>query len=149
MISSSSARRFVLLFAVALSPFATARDNVWEPGEENATWRAECGACHIAFPPALLSAGDWGEIMSRLDQHFGTDASLDASTRQEISDYLKRNGASNRLFGNSEELPRITSSDRFVNKHRGAIRLWRKGQIKTLTDCVSCHKDSDRETINE
>jgi len=149
MISSSSVRRFVFLCAVALSPFATARDNAWKASEENATWRAECGACHIAFPPPLLSASDWGEIMSRLDKHFGTDAGLDAGKRQEISDYLKRNGASNRLFGSSEELPRITSSDRFVNKHRGAIRLWRKGQIKTLTDCVSCHKDSDRETINE
>lgn len=149
MISSSSARRLVLLFAVTLSPFATARDNVWEPGEDNAAWRAECGACHIAFPPALLSASDWLEIMSRLDKHFGTDASLDARKRQEISDYLKRNGASNRLFGSSEELPRITSSDRFVNKHRGAIRLWRKGQIKTLSDCAACHKDSDRETMNE
>jgi len=141
--------RLVLLCAVALSPFATARDNAWKASEENATWRSECGACHIAFPPALLSAGDWLEIMSRLDQHFGTDASLDASKRQEISDYLKRSGASNRLFGSSEELPRITSSDRFVNKHRGAIRLWRKGQIKILSDCAACHKDSDRETMNE
>ena len=149
MINSLSAGRLVLLFAVALSPYAAARDNAWNASEENATWRAECGACHMAFPPALLPANDWLEIMSRLDQHFGTDASLDAGRQQEISQYLQRKGASNYLFASGEALPRITTSDRFLGKHRSAVRLWRKGQISTLSDCAACHKNSDVVTMKD
>jgi len=126
-----------------------ARDKAWKVGEEHAAWRAECGACHIAFPPALLSADDWRAIMARLDRHFGLDASLDGTKRQEISDYLARNGAGERLFDPREELPRITRSDWFLAKHRSAIRLWRKGQIKSLADCAACHKGADLEAIKE
>ncbi|WP_223912869.1 diheme cytochrome c [Rhodoferax lithotrophicus] len=119
-----------------------AHDNVWQPAQDNALWRSECGACHMAFPPGLLSSDDWLDLMSNLDKHFGVDASVDAQTRAEISEYLKQNAASNRLFGSRSEVPRITTSDRFVGKHRSAIRLWMKGKLKSLSDCGACHKES-------
>src|SRR5512145_3377199 len=43
-------------------------------------WLEECGACHIAYPPRFLPAESWREIMIGLDDHFGSDASLDART---------------------------------------------------------------------
>lgn len=138
----SLSRQLFLLFAALLSPLAGARDSAWKSAQDNARWRTECGSCHIAFAPSMLSASEWLEIMSRLGQHFGTDASLDAQAQQEISDYLKSSGAGNRIFDRREALPRITSSDRFLDKHRSAIRLWKKGQIKSLTDCASCHRES-------
>ncbi|MEI8171470.1 MAG: hypothetical protein WCG50_17495 [Rhodoferax sp.] len=142
-------RRLLILLLLVFSSWAVARENVWQPGEDNAAWRADCGTCHLAFPPALLPAGDWMEIMAQLETHFGADASLDAKTRQDISDYLKRNGGSSRMWGNRETLPRITTTDRFVDKHRSAIRLWQKGKIKTLTDCVACHKEADPNAAKE
>ena len=140
MIDSPSVRRCVFLFVGALPFSAAARDDAWQPREDNAAWRAECSGCHIAFPPALLPADDWLDIMSRLDKHYGADASLEPKLRQEIADYLERNGASKRIFGSREEMPRITSTDWFARKHQGAIRLWRKGKVKSLVDCAACHK---------
>jgi hypothetical protein len=121
---------------------AAGRDNVWQPAQDNVTWRSECGACHMAFPPGLLPVDDWLDIMSRLEKHYGVDASLEPKARAEIYDYLKQNGASSRMFGSRDEEPRITTSDRFISKHRSAIRLWVKGQIKPLSDCASCHKEA-------
>jgi hypothetical protein len=121
---------------------ALARDNVWQPAQDNATWRTECGACHLAFPPALLSVDDWLDLMSNLDKHFGVDASLEPQAKAEISNYLKQQGANNRLLGSRDAVPRITTTERFVGKHRSAIRLWQKGQIKSLADCGSCHKEA-------
>jgi hypothetical protein len=121
---------------------AAARDHVWNPAEDNAVWRNECGACHVAFPPTLLSSQDWLAIMGRLDKHFGVDACLEPLARTEISDYLKRNGASSGSSDQRDEAPRITATERFEHKHRSAIRLWRKGQVKSLSDCGACHKET-------
>jgi hypothetical protein len=132
----------ILGLAVACAQATVARDNVWKPAQDNATWRTECGACHLAFPPALLSVDDWLDLMSNLDKHFGVDASLEPQTKAEISNYLKQQGTSNRLFASRDAVPRITTSERFVGKHRSAIRLWQKGQIKSLADCESCHKEA-------
>ncbi len=146
----SAIRSFLLLAcALGLAPGVGARDNSWQAGEDNAAWRAECSTCHAAFPPSLLPASAWLAIMARLDQHFGTDASLDAKTRQEISDYLMRHGSGPGLPGNDAALPRITQTERFANKHRSAIRLWRKGQLKSLSDCAACHRESAKAALPE
>ena len=137
----------ILLCVAIFSGATTARDNAWQQVEDNAAWRAECSGCHIAFPPALLPADDWLDIMSRLDKHYGVDASLEPKIRQEIAAYLERNGASNRLFGSRDEIPRITTTDWFFRKHQGAIRLWRKGKVKSLVECASCHKGPDIERM--
>ncbi len=135
------------LVAAALPLAAAARDSAWQPREDNEAWRAECSACHIAFPPALLPADDWLEIMSKLDRHFGADASLDSRTREQITNYLDRNAGPGRIFGDREELPRITRTDWFLRKHRGAIRLLQKGRVKSLADCAACHKGPDIEKM--
>jgi len=147
MIDSPSAWRYLFLFVVVLPFAAAASDDAWQPREDNAAWRAECSGCHIAFPPALLPAEDWLVIMSRLDKHYGADASLEPKVRQEVAAYLERNGASNRMFGSREEMPRITTADWFARKHQGAIRLWRKGKVKSLVDCAACHKGPDVEKM--
>lgn len=142
------AARLAVFAALLLPLVAAARESVWVAREDNEAWRAECSACHIAFPPALLPADDWLEIMSRLDRHFGADASLDPKTREQISNYLDRNGGANRIFGGrGEELPRITATDWFARKHQSAIRLLRKGRVKSLADCAACHKGPDIEKM--
>jgi hypothetical protein len=90
----------------------------------------------------LLASDDWLAIMAQLDKHFGLDASLDPSASAEIAGYLKRNGADGRPSMGQDALPRITTTARFERKHRSAIRLWSKGQLKTLSDCGACHKEA-------
>jgi hypothetical protein len=87
----------------------------------------------------MLSARDWTRIMSRLDRHYGVDAGLDAQLQQDIARFLVENTSAQDGRDAPENLPRITTSDRFIGKHRSAIRLWNKGQLKSLSDCMACH----------
>ena len=87
----------------------------------------------------MLSSGEWLKIMSDLQAHFGADASLDTPVQQEIARYLEQHGASSSQNDSSVNLPRITTTDRFIAKHRSAIRLWKRGRVKSLTDCMACH----------
>ena len=137
------------LIGALITPVAAlSRDNAWKPVEDSPTYRTECSACHIAFPPALLSVDDWLAIMADLDRHFGANASLDAKTRQEISAFLERNGATNRFFSSRDEIPRITTADWFVRKHRDGLRLLKKGRVKSLADCAVCHKGPEIERMS-
>ncbi len=113
--------------------------SVWIPREDNASWRTECGSCHVPYPPQLLAASDWLLILSQLENHFGTDASLDPTRRDEITNFLDRNGVGRSNAGEGAGLPRITHTDHFIERHQGAIRLWRKGRVKSLSDCLVCH----------
>jgi hypothetical protein len=131
-----------LLVAACVSAIARGRDDVWNASDGNPVWRSECGVCHMAYPPSLLASEDWLSIMVQLDRHFGVDASLDPSANSEIADYLKRNGADGWPSVGHDALPRITTTARFEGKHRSAIRLWRKGQLKSLSDCGACHKEA-------
>ncbi len=133
-------RQVFFLLLLALANPAASSDKVWRTTDDNALWRSECGSCHMAFPPSLLSGAEWQLIMSALDQHFGANASLDPAARQEVLAWLQRHSATTRASGQSEELPRITTRDWFEAKHRSAIRLWNRGKIKTLADCASCHQ---------
>jgi hypothetical protein len=145
------ARRAARLALVAIGTFpmaALARDSAaWHPPEDSAVWRKECGACHIPFPPRLLAVDDWLVIMAELDRHYGSDASLDAKTRDEIAAFLERNAGPAKAFGSREETPRITTADWFVRKHRGAIRMLMKGKVKSLAECAACHKGPEIERM--
>ena len=49
----------------------------------------ECASCHMAYPPGLLPAASWQRLMGGLNQHYGSDASLDAATVQQLSSWLQ------------------------------------------------------------
>jgi hypothetical protein len=139
--------RFIRNFGLGLmiavcSQVGAARDNLWQPVQTNITWQTECGACHMAFPPGMLVVDDWLDLLTRMDKHFGTDATLEPKAKEEIAEYFKQHGARSPMFGSRDEVPRITTSDHFIGKHRSALRLLQKGQIKSLADCAACHKEA-------
>jgi len=91
---------FIRMFAVvvlimgATMPVAHAdhdEDQGRQPAVSNAKWVSECGACHVAYPPRFLPAESWRAIMSGLDKHFGSNASMDAASVNEISAFLEKN----------------------------------------------------------
>ena len=114
---------------------------------DDPTWRSECGSCHAAFPPALLSAPAWGQVMSTLDRHYGTDASLDARTAAAIAAFLDRNAgfAPRAAPPGTTSLPRITDSAWFVREHRKvpAATLARP-EVRSPVNCAACHPAADR-----
>jgi hypothetical protein len=61
------------------------------PTDVPASYRTECGDCHVAFAPDLLPVEAWQHIMEGLSQHFGVNASVDPIPREEIGSFLAHN----------------------------------------------------------
>jgi hypothetical protein len=127
-----------LMLAVALPAVA---DRLPLPANTPASYQAECGSCHMAYQPALLSANDWRKTMAALKDHFGTDAAVDAAQRQEISVFLERNAGAAGKLGSAGEPPRISQTARFLRKHREiAPKYWNDPRIKSAANCEACHR---------
>lgn len=106
----------------------------------NAKWKAECGACHIAYPPQLLPAASWRRVMSGLDKHFGADASLDPQPAAEISAFLERNAASGKRARATADSLRITETAWFRHEHDEVpAAAWKRPAIKSPANCAACH----------
>lgn len=133
---------FLLSLAVllALPVFA---DPSTMPSGAPKSYEAECASCHMAYPPGLLGQKNWQNIMSGLDKHFGTDASLDTKTQTEISNWLLKNAASKQKYAASAPDNRITKSAWFVKDH-DELRadVWKRSGIKSAANCMACHKDA-------
>jgi nitrate/TMAO reductase-like tetraheme cytochrome c subunit len=113
------------------------------PTDAPKSYEAECASCHMAFPPGLLAQKNWQSIMTGLDKHFGTDASLDAKTQTEITNWLVKNAASKYKYSALAPDNRITKSAWFVKEH-GELRadVWKRAGVKSAANCMACHKDA-------
>ena len=110
----------------------------------------ECGSCHVAYPPGLLPAASWQRIMGNLDKHFGTDASLDAASTQEIGAWLKAHAGTDRRTGVEPPQDRISKSSWFVRKHdEVATSTWKRASIGSAANCSACHADAAKGDFNE
>ena len=152
---------FSVLFALALLPLAAQADSgnkyggenrgkPLQPAKLNAKWQAECGSCHIAFAPGLLPAESWRKMMSSLDKHFDSDASLTETETREITTFLVNN-ASNRWSAPTSPL-RITESAWFKAKHDArevAPAVWKRASVKSPANCQACHVDAAKADFNE
>jgi hypothetical protein len=120
---------------LALAALPAAADGVRLP--PNPAYKSECGSCHVAFPPKLLPRESWQQLMSRLDRHFGSDASLDPKPHEDISRYLAAYAGRRAAPPGAE--PRITETRWFLKEHRNEIP-----PAKNPADCVACHKGAER-----
>ncbi len=119
----------------------------------NATYKAECATCHMAYPPGMLPAASWRKMMNGLDRHFGENASLEPATRNEITTFLTMWSAENtnpkyqRKYAESSTNPpiRITSTVWFRHKH-DEIRpeVFRRKGVGSAANCVACHRGAER-----
>lgn len=133
-----------LIFALA-SLFASnaLADRMPLPADTPAGYKAECGSCHLAFPPALLAASDWRRTMSGLQDHFGSDAAVNDAQRREISAFLERNAGNAAQLGSAGEPPRISQTTRFIRKHREIpAKYWKDPRIKSAANCEACHRNA-------
>ena len=116
----------------------------------NPKWKAECGACHIAYPPKLLPTASWKALMGGLDKHFGTDASLDAAATGEILAFLQNNASSRKPEPSAKPQLRITETRWFQSEHDEVpLRLWKDPRIKSPSNCAACHTQAENGDFNE
>jgi hypothetical protein len=122
----------------------------------NQAYADECGSCHMAYPAMLLPQQSWRKIMAGLEDHFGENAELDATTRAGIEDYLVRESARQnyrkmfRNLGDAAPL-RITELPYFVHKHDEipARFVADNEKVKSLSQCNVCHRDAERGRFDE
>jgi cytochrome c553 len=155
-------RKFLRTIAISallvevMMPVAMAEEDHDEDGRKyvptvtNAKWKAECGACHVAYPPRLLPAESWRALMSGLDKHFGSDASLDAPAAREITDYLAQNAGGKKFVSWEKPQLRITETSWFRNKHdEVSQRDWDNPKVKSQANCTACHAQAENGGYSE
>ena len=110
---------------------------------DNPKWKTECGSCHIAFPPQLLTAGDWQRLMGGLDKHFDANAVLDPKDNKEILDFLQRHAGDGKR--NSAPSLRISDTPWFSREHREILNdTWSDPAVKSRSNCTACHINAER-----
>jgi cytochrome c553 len=114
------------------------------------SYAQECGSCHTAYPPGLLPARSWQRVMSGLDKHYGTDASLDAATVQQLSAWLQANAGTYKRVAEEPPQDRITRSAWFERKHRKLNpAVWKHANVKSAANCAACHTGADKGDFND
>jgi Dihaem cytochrome c len=105
----------------------------------------ECGACHTAYPPALLPARSWQRLMGGLDRHYGSDATLDAKTLAQLDGWLQQHAGTYKRVAEEPPQDRITRSAWFERKHRQIdAAVWRLPSVKSAANCAACHGGAER-----
>ncbi len=107
--------------------------------------KAECSACHIAYPAGLMTTQSWKAIMADLPNHFGEDASLDEATRKHIEDYLVANSPRGREVPADQVVLRISEQPWFRGEHgsRLAARAASNPKIGSISNCSACHRGAE------
>ncbi len=136
------------------------RPFVGQPLADNALWREECGACHLAFYPGLLPARSWQRMMVEPSAHFGEDLYLEQETIDAIRTFLVANSAEqaqteaawkiNRSIAREETPLRITEVPYWREKHHEITdRIWRRPGIEGKVNCAACHLDAEEGTFED
>jgi hypothetical protein len=113
-------------------------------------YRSECASCHIAYPPGMLPAASWQRLMQDLPRHFGTDASVDAATQKELTQWLTVNAGTGKRVREAPPEDRISRSAWFIREHREvAPATWQRPMIKSAANCAACHTDADKGDFDE
>lgn len=142
-------KRLVLPFFIvlnsALLSTAQADSGPLMPRQVPSAYTQECASCHTAYPPGLLPSRSWQRIMGSLEKHFGTDASLDAATVQQLSAWLQAHAGTYKRVSEEPKQDRITRSAWFERKHRKLdLAVWNLPSVKTAANCVACHTGAER-----
>ena len=131
--------------ALAAAPNAFADSRNMLPRNELAAYTQECTSCHMAYAPGFLPASSWTHMMKTLDKHYGTDASLDAATVQQISTWLTAHAGTYKRVAEAPPEDRMTRSAWFERKHRKIDpQVWKHASVKSAANCMACHTRADK-----
>ena len=121
----------------------------------NQLYIKECGSCHFPYQPGLLPSNAWNKMMTNLENHFNSDASLNEADLQTLTKYLNDNSAeknmqykrSNRIVSSlaKNQIPDSISTTPYMIKKHEDIRkdLITQNEVKGLFNCIACHKTAD------
>ena len=127
----------------------------------NQLYIKECGSCHFPYQPGLLPSNAWNKMMTNLENHFNSDASLNEADLQTLTKYLNDNSAeknmqykrSNKIVSSlaKNQIPDSISTTPYMIKKHEDIRkdLITQNEVKGLFNCIACHKTADKGIYGE
>jgi len=140
----------IFLIALLGSAFPAMAHRLPMPANAPASYQAECSSCHMAYQPALLPANDWRKLMAGLNEHFGSDATVDPKNGAEINAFLERNGGDPKRLGSAGTPPRITQTRHFTHHHHEVPpKFWRDPRVKSAANCEACHSAAAKGNYSE
>lgn len=124
------------------------------------TYKAECGSCHMLYPPGLLPARSWTAMMGGLKDHFGENASLDPATTQKLRAFLTENAADRVEQRRSRKIAhsipagksplRFTETHYFKRQHDDvSADIWQRKSVGSPANCVACHGRAEAGIFSE
>lgn len=139
-----------LLLALCAWMPAAAGERALLPADTPPVYRQECGACHLAYPPALLPATSWQRVMSGLAQHHGSDATLAAADQERIARWPQAQAGTSRRVREVPPEDRITRSSWFLREHRKVeAAVWKHSAVGSPANCAACHAGAERGRFDE
>ena len=127
----------------------------------NQLYIKECGSCHFPYQAGLLPANAWNKMMTNLENHFNSDASLNEADLQTLTKYLNDNSAeknmqykrSNKIVSSlaKNQIPdSISTTPYMIKKHEDIKKnLISQNEVKGLFNCIACHKTADKGIYGE
>ncbi|GAB4214690.1 MAG: hypothetical protein Fur007_11340 [Rhodoferax sp.] len=109
----------------------------------------ECSSCHIAYWPNFLPTSSWKQVLSQLDKHYGTDASLPDDALRAVSDAIL---SQSQEAGEAPPNNRFTRSFWFTRKHgprHVSPDVWQRASVKSPTNCTACHLQAEQGNFDE
>jgi len=117
-----------------------------------ALYKKECGACHMAYQPGFLPKRSWDKTMKGLDNHFGTDATMDTNDTQTIQNHLMTYASKNDRITDIKGAValRISQTPHFVREHREVTKkMIAQPEIKSIANCTACHTKAQAGSYRE
>jgi len=115
------------------------------PAQVPKAYTQECAACHLAYPPGMLPAASWRRVMTGLENHYGTDASLDPAVVTQLATWLQTHAGTYKRVSTEPPQDRITRSAWFERKHRKVdSAVWQLPSVKSAANCAACHGGADQ-----
>jgi Dihaem cytochrome c len=114
------------------------------------TYAKECGSCHVAYPPRLLPAASWRELMAGLDRHFGQHAELEPEVRAAIERWLVASAGPEAGAAGAQPPLRITTLPWFRHEHDEVpARAVARPAIRSMANCTACHPGAESWDFDE
>ena len=145
---TSSIVAAAVLLALAL---AAGADEGFRAAVRNPAYQQECGACHLAYPPQLLSVASWRAVMRGLDKLFGSDPSLEPALHADILRYLETHAGRRGTLASGKPQLRITETRWFVHEHSEELPrdIWKHPAVKSAANCAACHTAAEKGDYSE
>ncbi len=125
---------------------------------DNDNYAEECGACHFAYPPGLLTEESWKKLLdpTALEDHFGENAELDDEVLANIQGYVFSNSADKSYYKRARKIARsvegmtaplrITNVPYIKRKHHELTEAMvaQNNDVRSLSNCNACHTKAEQ-----